>query len=91
VKGARSEPLTAREFGLASALAHRAGDVLSRSKLIETVWGKDFDGNANVVDVYVGYLRVKLERLGAPEVRIEAVRGVGYRLVIPAPETEDVR
>jgi DNA-binding response OmpR family regulator len=84
VSGATSEPLTAREFGLLSELAAHAGEVLSRSKLLQKVWGTDFDGNANVVDVYVGYLRSKLERAGATGVSIESVRGVGYRLVVPA-------
>jgi two-component system, OmpR family, response regulator len=84
VLGPASESLTAREFALLSELASHSGDVLSRSRLIHAVWGHDFDGNANVVDVYVGYLRTKLERLGTPGVRIESVRGVGYRLVVPA-------
>jgi two-component system OmpR family response regulator len=47
------------------------------------VWGSAPDTNANVVDVYVGYVRSKLERLGADGVAIEAVRGVGYRLRAP--------
>ncbi|MGC4000508.1 MAG: response regulator transcription factor [Anaeromyxobacter sp.] len=83
VKGAVSEALTAREYGLLSELASHAGEVLSRSKLIQAVWGTGFEGNPNVVDVYVGYVRTKLERIGAGEVRIESVRGVGYRLVVP--------
>lgn len=82
--GAAAESLTAREYALLAELASHQGEVLSRSKLIQTVWGAGFDGNANVVDVYVGYVRTKLERLGAAGVRIEAVRGVGYRLVVPA-------
>jgi DNA-binding response OmpR family regulator len=83
VTGAHSETLTAREYGLVAELARHAGEVLSRTRLIETVWGQEFEGNSNVVDVYVGYLRTKLERLGATGVRIESVRGVGYRLVVP--------
>ncbi len=67
---------------LSELVAHR-GEVLSRTRLLEAVWGSDFGGNANVVDVYVGYLRAKMERLGPEGVRIEAVRGVGYRLVVP--------
>jgi two-component system, OmpR family, response regulator len=80
----RAESLTPREFALASVLATHPGEVLSRSRLLEAVWGTEFGGNANVVDVYVGYLRAKIDRL-APQgtVRIEAVRGVGYRLVAP--------
>ncbi len=82
VAGPRTEPLTAREYALLSELAAHQGDVLTRSHLLDSVWGTGFDGNANVVDVYVGYVRAKLERLAPGEVRIEAVRGVGYRLVV---------
>jgi DNA-binding response OmpR family regulator len=85
VHAGREEPLTAREFGLISELAGHAGEVLSRTRLLSTVWGADFDGSPNVVDVYVGYLRGKLERLGAASVQIRSVRGVGYRLSLEAP------
>lgn len=81
VREDKSESLTAREYALLSELAAHQGEVLSRTRLLEAVWGTDFSGNANVVDVYVGYLRGKIERLGPGAVRIEAVRGVGYRLV----------
>jgi two-component system, OmpR family, response regulator len=84
VLGAKAEPLTAREFALLSELASHAGEVLSRSKLVMTVWGPDFDGNTNVVDVYVGYLRTKMDRLAVAGLEIQAVRGVGYRLVVPS-------
>ena len=77
----KAESLTPREYALLSELAAHQGEVLSRTRLLESVWGTDFSGNANVVDVYVGYLRAKIERLGPDGVRIEAVRGVGYRLV----------
>ncbi len=83
VKDDRSEALTPREYGLLSQLAAHQNEVLSRTRLLEAVWGTGFAGNANVVDVYVGYVRAKMERLGAGEVRIESVRGVGYRLVAP--------
>jgi DNA-binding response OmpR family regulator len=82
VKEDRTETLTTREYGLLAELASHAGEVLSRAQLIQSVWGAGFDGNPNVVDVYVGYLRTKLERVGA-SVRIESVRGVGYRLALP--------
>lgn len=72
--------LTAREFALANELWSHAGDVLSRSRLLSSVWGTDFDGLPNVVDVYVGYLRAKLTELGAEDIEIAAVRGIGYRL-----------
>jgi two-component system OmpR family response regulator len=74
--------LTGREWALFSELLAQAGDAVSRTRLLMKVWGGDFEGTGNVVDVYVGYLRGKLERLGARRVSIEAVRGVGYRLAI---------
>ncbi|HEY0839265.1 MAG TPA: response regulator transcription factor [Vulgatibacter sp.] len=80
VCGERTEPLTAREFALLDELASRKEEVLTRTHLLSKVWGLDFDGAPNVVDVYVGYLRQKLEKAGAGPARIEAVRGVGYRL-----------
>lgn len=77
------EALTAREYGLLSELAGHAGETLTRSELLTVVWGAGFDGTPNVVDVYVGYLRAKLRRLGIDEeVSVRAVRGTGYRLVI---------
>ncbi len=81
--GERSEPLTAREFALLSELASHLGDVVTRSRIVDAVWGNDFDGNLNIVDVYIGYLRGKIERLGESGVSIQAVRGVGFKLVAP--------
>jgi two-component system OmpR family response regulator len=80
VCGERSVPLTQREFQLLSELAACQGEVMTRSHILRAVWGSELETNANVVDVYVGYLRSKLERLGAEGVAIESVRGVGYRL-----------
>jgi len=81
-RGDHEVSLTARELSLLSALAARAGDALTRSELLTTVWGTAFDGEPNVVDVYVGYLRTKLRSLAGDEVSIQAVRGVGFRLVL---------
>jgi two-component system OmpR family response regulator len=67
--------LTAREFELLCVLAGEAGRVLSRTQLLERVWGMDFDPGTNVVDVYIRYLRRKLG-----EGLIHTVRGVGYVL-----------
>lgn len=72
--GGAEVALSAREFGLAEALMRDAGAVLSREQLLSRVWGYDFDGASNVVDVYVRYLRRKLG-----DGVIETVRGVGYR------------
>jgi DNA-binding response OmpR family regulator len=80
VSGSSVAELTAREYALANELWTHAGDVLSRSRLLSAVWGTDFDGLPNVVDVYVGYLRNKLQAVGAMDVEISAVRGIGYRL-----------
>ena len=71
----RSVDLSSREFALAEVLARHAGQVLSQAQLLDQVWGYDFDGSSNVVEVYVRHLRKKL---GAD--RIETVRGAGYRL-----------
>lgn len=77
--GDREATLTAREHALALALFEHAGDVLTRSELLATVWGANFDGEPNIVDVYVGYLRKKMADLDA-RAGIRTVRGVGFRL-----------
>lgn len=71
--------LTKREFDLLSVLAENRGIVLSRQSLLESVWGYDFETETNVVDVFVSYLRRKLESGGAPRV-LHTVRGVGFVL-----------
>jgi two-component system, OmpR family, response regulator len=75
--------LTAREFDLLEALLRRPGDVCGKLDLLDEVWGHDFGGDANVVEVYVGYLRRKID---APFGRasLQTVRGVGYRLIADA-------
>jgi len=55
------------------------GRVLAKRELTDRVWGHDFEGNGNVVEVYIGYLRDKLEAGGEPRV-IHTVRGLGYSL-----------
>jgi DNA-binding response OmpR family regulator len=75
----RAIDLTVREFALLEFLARRAGEIVPRGQLIDEVWDRAQDVSPNVVDVYVGYLRRKLERpFGRP--LIHTVRGVGYRL-----------
>jgi len=71
--------LTSKEFALLEYLMRRAGDVLTRAELIEHVWDFGFDGDSNVVDVYIGYLRQKIDRPFG-RASIETVRGAGYRL-----------
>jgi two-component system, OmpR family, response regulator len=75
----RPVPLSTREFALLEFLMRNAGQVLSRPAILEHVWDYNYDGMSNVVDVYVGYLRRKLEQ-PAGQVRIRTVRGVGYGL-----------
>jgi two-component system OmpR family response regulator len=71
--------LTAREFALLRFLLENPDEVLTRTRLLEHVWDANYDGPSNVVDVYVGYLRKKLEHpFGRPLIR--TVRGVGYAL-----------
>jgi len=72
--------LTPKEFGLLEFLLRNQGDVLSKSEIIHSVWDENFDGDVNIVEVYVGYLRRKID---VPFGRrsIETVRGIGYRLV----------
>ena len=69
--------LSAREFALLDAFMRSAGRILSRAALYETVWDSEYDGMSNVLDVYVNYLRNKLEADGGPRV-IHTVRGRGY-------------
>jgi two-component system copper resistance phosphate regulon response regulator CusR len=78
----RTVDLSAREFALAEALFRHPGQVLSRTQLLDQVWGYDYDPGSNVVEVYVGYLRKKLGKD-----RIVSVRGMGYRLAVePGPQ-----
>ena len=71
--------LSAREFALLEFLMRHPGEVLSRTRILEQVWDYSYSGFSNVVDVYVAYLRRKLERPFARPL-IRTVRGVGYAL-----------
>lgn len=68
--------LSSREFSLLEVLMRHPGQVLSQVQLLDHVWGYDFEGSSNVVEVYVRHLRRKLGQR-----RVETVRGAGYRLV----------
>ena len=71
--------LTPKEFALLEALMARAGEVLTRFELLEQAWDDAYEHRSNVIDVYVGYVRDKVDRpFGTAS--IETVRGVGYRL-----------
>ena len=77
--GGRPVDLTKREFDLLAVLAEHKTAVLSRAQLLELVWGYDFAADTNVVDVFIGYLRRKLEANGGPRL-LHTVRGVGFVL-----------
>jgi DNA-binding response OmpR family regulator len=77
--------LTAKEFALLATLIQRPGQVFTRSVLLDTVWGGSAEVYTNVVDLYVSYLRKKLDRNGEPS-RIRTVRGVGYTFEPQTPE-----
>ena len=78
-RGAARIELTAREFALLELLLRHQGEVLTRSRILEGVWDFAYDGDSNVVDVYVRYLREKVDRPFGRH-SIETVRGSGYRL-----------
>jgi DNA-binding response OmpR family regulator len=71
--------LTAKEFELLEYLLAHPRQVLTRDQILEKVWGYDFMGDSNIIEVYVRYLRLKLETDNAPRL-IQTVRGVGYSL-----------
>ena len=73
-------PLTPREFGLLEILLRNQGDVLTKSEIIRNVWDENFDGDVNNVEVYIGYLRRKIDHPFGRH-SIKTVRGMGYRLV----------
>jgi DNA-binding response OmpR family regulator len=77
----RSVLLTLTEMKVLLQLAERPGQVVRRDDLLERVWGENYVGGSNVVDVYIGRLRRKLERNPAQPKYILTERGVGYRLV----------
>ena len=75
----RNIPLGTREFGLLEYLARHAGQVVTRTMMLEKIWNYHFDPGSNVVDVHIGRLRRKLEE-GFPTPILHTVRGAGYRL-----------
>jgi two-component system, OmpR family, response regulator MprA len=78
-RGDRPFDLTAKEFDLLRFLLRHPRQVLSREQILQEVWGYDFGGEDNVLEVYIGYLRKKTEAAGEPRL-IQTVRGVGYVL-----------
>ncbi len=75
----RSIDLTAKEFDLLESLLSHPRQVYTRDQILEKVWGYDFMGDSNIIEVYIRYLRLKLEEKGEKRL-IHTVRGVGYAL-----------
>jgi two-component system OmpR family response regulator len=80
-RGATEVTLTAREQALLEFLLRRAGRVASKREILDHVWGADFEGDPNIIEVYVRHLREKLDRPFGLQT-IETVRRMGYRLVV---------
>ena len=78
-RGKRSVELTAKEFDLLEYLISHPRQVLTRDQILERVWGYDFMGDSNIIEVYIRYLRLKLEENQEKRL-IQTVRGVGYVL-----------
>lgn len=78
-RGGRRIALTAREYALLEYFMRNPGRVLTRPMIAEHVWGIDFDTETNIIDVYVGYLRKKIDAEGEPRL-LHTVRGAGYAL-----------
>ena len=79
-RGSKRIELSQREWTLLELFLRHPGQVLSRSQILSAVWDYSFDPGSNVVDVYVGYLRKKLDRAGEDSL-IQTVRGAGYRFI----------
>jgi two-component system OmpR family response regulator len=79
--------LSAKEFAILETFMRRPGDVLSRYQLLEHAWDYEYENRSNVVDVYVRYLREKVDRPFDKQ-SIETVRGAGYRLRRPVAAGE---
>jgi DNA-binding response OmpR family regulator len=78
-RGNRKIDLSPREYHLLEYLMHHAGKSVSRTSILQAIWSFDYDGASNVVDVYVGYLRRKIDQEGEPAL-VHTVRGVGYKI-----------
>jgi DNA-binding response OmpR family regulator len=77
-RGDRAIDLTARELDLLSAIVDASPNPLSKTELLEMVWGSSFEGDPNVIEVYVGYLRKKID-VPFGRSSLQTVRGLGYR------------
>lgn len=77
-RGGKTINLTLQEFKLLQLLLENQNKVCSRTQILETVWGIDYDNSTNIVDVYISYLRNKLDTGESDKKLIETVKGVGY-------------
>ncbi len=81
-RGERLIPLSPKEFDLLLYFLRQPRRVLPRERILQDIWGYDFNGDANVLEVTIGHLRTKLEANGEPRL-LQTVRGVGYALRVP--------
>lgn len=81
-RGAREIPLTTKEFAVLELLMRHPGAVLTRERISAHAWDDNYDPLSNVIDVYVGRLRRKIDHDGEPPL-VETIRGAGYRLAAP--------
>ncbi|OZE81372.1 DNA-binding response regulator [Rhodococcoides fascians] len=77
--------LTPREYGVLEFLMRRSGIVVTKSEIVRSVWDVNYDGDENIVEVYIGYLRKKVDQPFGRK-SIETIRGVGYRLAVAATD-----
>jgi DNA-binding response OmpR family regulator len=79
VRGEQEIKLTLQEFKLLKYLLENKNRIMSRTQILDAVWGHNYDTNTNVIDVYISYLRNKIDADNLPKL-IETVKGVGYRI-----------
>jgi len=76
-RGEKAIILSSKEYAILEYMMHNQGIVLSRDKIEQHIWNYDYVGGSNIVDVYIRYLRVKIDK-DAPRKLIHTVRGMGY-------------
>ena len=81
-RGGTTIELTAKEFALLEYLMRHAGQTVTRTQITDHVWRYDFEGETAIVDIYIHYVRNKIDR-GFPKQLIHTVRGVGFRFAAP--------
>ncbi|MFT8405717.1 winged helix-turn-helix domain-containing protein, partial [Liquorilactobacillus nagelii] len=79
-RGKHNIQLTQREYNLLTEMFKVTGKVFTRNELLDLVWGSEFEGDPNIVDVYIRYLRNKIDKFPECKKLIHTIRGVGYSL-----------